>query len=34
VTLFEQFGQLTELQGLRDDVFAWGVQPLRARCGA
>ncbi len=29
VTLFEQFGQLTELRGLRDDVFVWGVQPLR-----
>ena len=29
VSLFERFGQLTELRGLRDDVFAWGVQPLR-----
>nr|MBA2578012.1 transposase [Euzebyaceae bacterium] len=29
VSLFDQFGQLTELRGVRDDVFAWGVQPLR-----
>jgi putative transposase len=29
VSLFEQFGQLTELRGVRDDVFVWGVQPLR-----
>jgi hypothetical protein len=34
VSLFERFGQLTELRGVRDDVFVWGVQPLRARCGA
>ena len=29
VRLFDQFKQLTQLRGDRDDVFAWGVQPLR-----
>jgi putative transposase len=29
VALFDQFGQVTELRGVRDDVLAWGIQPLR-----
>jgi putative transposase len=29
VRLFDQFNQLTQLRGDREDVFAWGVQPLR-----
>lgn len=31
VRLFDQFTQLTELRGVRADVFAFGLQPL---CGA
>ena len=29
VALFDQFGQVTDLRGVRDDVLAWGIQPLR-----
>ena len=29
VALFDQFGQVTELRGVRDDVLGWGIQPLR-----
>ena len=27
--LFDQFNQITHLRGVRDDVLAWGIQPLR-----
>ena len=30
VRLFDQFNQITHLRGVRDDVLAWGVQPLRS----
>ena len=29
VALFDQFNQVTDLRGVRDDVLGWGVQPLR-----
>lgn len=29
VTIFEQFKQITDLRGVRDDVLVWGIQPLR-----
>jgi putative transposase len=29
IALFDQFNQITELRGLRDDVFGWGIRPLR-----
>ncbi len=29
VALFDQFGQVTGLRGVRDDVLGWGIQPLR-----
>ena len=30
ITLFDQFNQITHLRGVRDDVLAWGIQPLRS----
>ena len=30
VGLFDQFNQITHLRGVRDDVLAWGIQPLRS----
>ena len=29
IDLFQQFGHITGLRGVRDDVLAWGIQPLR-----
>jgi putative transposase len=29
IALFDQFNQITYLRGVRDDVLAWGIQPLR-----
>lgn len=29
VALFDQFNQIAALRGVRDDVLAWGIQPLR-----
>ncbi|WP_165367463.1 RNA-guided endonuclease InsQ/TnpB family protein [Phytoactinopolyspora endophytica] len=29
VSLFDQFKQVSELRRVRDDVLAWGIQPLR-----
>jgi putative transposase len=29
IDLLQQFGYLTGLRGVRDDVLAWGIQPLR-----
>ncbi|GAB3259055.1 hypothetical protein GCM10027456_38140 [Kineosporia babensis] len=29
IDLFQQFGHITHLRGVRDDVLAWGIQPLR-----
>jgi putative transposase len=29
IALFDQFNQITELRGLRDDLLGWGIQPLR-----
>jgi putative transposase len=30
VGLFDQFNQIAHLRGVRDDVLAWGIQPLRS----
>jgi putative transposase len=30
VRFFDQFRQITQLRGVRDDVLAWGIQPLRS----
>ncbi|MDQ1488054.1 MAG: putative transposase [Actinomycetota bacterium] len=30
IGLLDQFNQITQLRGLRDDVLAWGIQPLRS----
>jgi putative transposase len=30
VRLFDLFNQITYLRGVRDDVLAWGIQPLRS----
>jgi putative transposase len=30
IRLFDQFNQITHLRGVRDDVLAWGIQPLRS----
>lgn len=29
VRVFDQFNQITQLRGCRDDVLRWGIQPLR-----
>ncbi|HET9058464.1 MAG TPA: transposase [Acidimicrobiales bacterium] len=29
IALFDQFNQIASLRGVRDDVLAWGIQPLR-----
>jgi putative transposase len=29
IDLFQQFGHITHLRGVRDDVLVWGIQPLR-----
>lgn len=29
IALFDQFKQVTDLRGSRDDVLAWGIQPVR-----
>jgi putative transposase len=29
IDLFQQFGHITGLRGVRDDVLVWGIQPLR-----
>jgi len=29
IALFDQFGQIAALRGVRDDVLVWGIQPLR-----
>ena len=29
IALFDQFNQIAALRGVRDDVLAWGIQPLR-----
>ena len=29
IALFDQFNQIAGLRGVRDDVLAWGIQPLR-----
>jgi putative transposase len=29
IGLFQQFGHITGLRGVRDDVLVWGIQPLR-----
>ncbi|NJC64182.1 transposase [Planosporangium flavigriseum] len=30
VSLFEQYNQIKDLRGVRDDVLAWGIQPVRS----
>ena len=30
IRLFDQFNQITQLRGVRDDALAWGIQPLRS----
>ncbi len=29
IALFDQFNQIKDLRGVRDDVLTWGIQPLR-----
>ncbi|WP_285600295.1 transposase [Kineosporia sp. NBRC 101731] len=29
IDMFQQFGHITGLRGVRDDVLVWGIQPLR-----
>ena len=30
IRLFDQFKQITQLRGIRDDALTWGIQPLRS----